>query len=108
MLQYKTTCIPSTAFNDVTKAEFRSGLTINTANKAIAPVGKAIEDEAKGGWTLHSIECLPQTIARKKSLWEKIFGWIPFVGSWLFPTMKQEVLVGVEVNMYVLVFVKEV
>ena len=107
MLQYKTTCIPATKFGDVTKQEFRSGLTLSTGNKAIAPVGQAIEEEAKGGWTLHSIECLPQTIARKKSLMEKIFGWIPFVGSWLFPTMKQEVYSGVEVYLYVLVFVKE-
>ena len=107
MLQYKTTCIPATKFGDVSKLEFRTGLTVDTCNKAIAPVGKAIEDEAKGGWTLHSIECLPQTIMRKKSLMEKIFGWIPFVGSWLFPTMKQEVYVGTEVHMYVLVFVKE-
>lgn len=107
MLQYKTTSIPATKFGDITKGEFRSGLTLNTCNKAIAPIGKAIEEEAKGGWTLHSIECLPQTIARKKSLMEKIFGWIPFVGSWIFPTMKQEVYHGVEVYMYVLVFVKE-
>ena len=38
---------------------------------------------------------------------EKIFGWIPFVGSWLFPTMKAEVYHGIEVYLYVLVFVKE-
>ena len=107
MLQYKTTCIPSTTFNDVKKSEFRKGLTLNTANKAIAPIGKAIEDEARGGWTLHSIESIPQTIARKKSFMEKLFGWIPFVGSWLFPTMKTEVYHGTEVYLYVLVFVKE-
>jgi len=107
MLKYKTVCIPEFTFNDVKKAEFRDGITVGTANKAIEPVSKVMEDESKGGWTLHSVQCLPQTIARKKTLMEKIFGWIPFIGSWIFPTMKQEVYLGKQVHMYILVFVKE-
>lgn len=107
MLQYKTTCIPATSFNDVTKREFKHGLTLNTCNKAIAPVGKAIEDEARGGWTYHSMSVIPQNIRRKKTLMEKIFGWIPFIGSWIFPRMKQEVYFGVELYLYVVTFVKE-
>lgn len=108
MLQYKTTCIPATSFGDVSKAEFKAGLTLDTCNKAVAPIGKAIQDEAKGGWTLHSISNIPQNIRRQKSTMEKVFGWIPFIGSWLFPTMKQEVYIGVDVYLYVLTFVKEV
>ena len=107
MLQYKTVAIPAYTFNDVTKAEFRNGITVGTANKALEPINKVVEEEAKGGWTLHSFQCIPQTIARKKSLMELIFGWIPFIGSWIFPTMKQEVYIGVEMHIYTLVFVKE-
>lgn len=107
MLQYKTSCIPSEVYSKATKHEFRTGLTKKTADAALAPVGLAIENEAKGGWTLHSIECLPQRIARKKTLMEKIFGWIPFIGPWIFPTMKAETS-GVDFHLYVLVFVKEV
>ena len=107
MLQYKTICVPSVIFNDVTKKEFREGLSQETISKAIDPVRETIEAEAKGGWTLHSVQTIEQTIARKKSLMEKIFGWIPFLGTWLFPTMKQEVYLGTECDIHVLVFVKE-
>ncbi|MCD8373178.1 MAG: hypothetical protein LUD27_07755 [Clostridia bacterium] len=108
MLQYKTTCIPNPCYRGVEKSEFKHGLTVETGNKAIAPIGQAIQNEAKGGWSLHSIECLPQKIARKKGILEKLLGWIPILGSWLFPSMLRECYDGVDFYMYVLVFVKEV
>ncbi len=57
---------------------------------------------------LHSIECLPQKVARKKGILELLLGWIPLLGGWLFPTMKTECGEGVDFYMYVLVFSKEV
>ena len=107
MLQYKTVCVPSVIFNNATKKEFKEGLSQETISKAIDPIRETIEVEAKGGWTLHSVQTVEQNIARQKSLMEKIFGWIPFIGSWLFPTMKQEVYIGIECDIHVLVFVKE-
>lgn len=108
MMQYKTTCIPSKTMKGVKKKEFRKGLTVETCNEAVAPLGKAIQDEAKGGWSLHSIECFPRKIMRKKGILELLLGWIPLLGSWLFPTMEDECKTGVDFYIYTLVFVKEV
>ena len=108
MLQYKTTCSPNVPCRGVSKSEFYNGLTVDTCNRALAPVGQAIQNEGKGGWTLHSIQCLPQKVARKKGILEFLLGWIPLLGGWLFPTMKKECGEGVDFYMYVLVFVKEV
>ena len=108
MLQYKTTVIPNETYHGVKKDEFYNGITVETGNKAIAPVGKAIQEEAKGGWKLHSIEVLPQSITRKKGFFEIILGWIPILGNILFPNMKEECKIGVDRRMYVLIFVKEV
>lgn len=107
MIQYKTTCIPNVPFRGVKKKEFFKGLTVETCNKAIAPVGQAIQNEAKGGWTLHSIEVLPQKVARKKGILELLLGWIPLLGAWLFPSMEEQCGEGVDFYMYVLVFSKE-
>ena len=106
MLQYKTTCIPSVPYKGVKKREFYSGLTVDTANRAIAPVGQAIEAEGRGGWTLHSIDCLPQRIIRKKTIGELIFGWIPILGRLLCGRIG-ETREGMDVDLYVLVFVRE-
>ncbi len=106
MLLYKTTCIPSVPYADATKDDFQNGLSVDTANRALAPVGKAIEEEARGGWTLHSISNLPQHISRKKTFFEMLFGWIPFLGKYICPRL-DEVYKGKEYHLYVLVFVKE-
>lgn len=108
MLQYKTTCIPNICYKGVPKSEFERGLSTGTVNKAIAPVGHAIENEAKGGWSLHSIECMPQRMAREKGILETLLGWIPILGNWLFPSMQHECRDGVDFYIYVLIFVKEV
>ncbi len=107
MLQYKTVCIPNQVFKGVAKSEFERGLTVATTNKAIAPIGKVIENEAKGGWHLHSIEVIPQKIARKKGLLETLLGWIPIVGNLLFKSMYSECVEGVDFRIYVMIFARE-
>ncbi len=107
MVKYKTVSIPNQVFKGVAKSEFERGLTVATANKAIAPVGKVIENEARGGWHLHSIEVIPQKIARKKGLFEFLLGWIPILGNWLFPSMREECVDGVDFYMYVMIFARE-
>lgn len=107
MIQYKTVCIPNTPCRGVKKREFRKGLTLDTCNKAVAPIGQAIQNEGMGGWKLESIECLPQVISRKKGILEFLLGWIPIVGKWLFPDMQLECKIGLTFDFYVLVFSKE-
>lgn len=107
MIQYKTTCIPNVPYTGVSKAEYNGGLTVSSANAAIAPIGKAIENEAKGGWILHSVECIPQRISRKKTLFEVLLGWIPILGNLIFPTMNKQCGEGKDFNLYVLVFKRE-
>ena len=106
MVQYKTTVIPQTPYTGVPKREYYNGISVDTGNRAVAPVGQAIQNEARGGWHLHSIECLPQVITRKKSLFELIFGWIPIVGSLLCRNLN-ECTEGRTLGVYVLIFAKE-
>lgn len=108
MIQYKVTSIPNVTYRGAGKREFHHGLTVDTCNKALAPVGQVIQNEGKGGWLLHSIECLPQRVTRKKGIFEFLLGWIPLLGNLLFPSMKQECREGVDFYLYVLVFTKEV
>ena len=107
MIQYKTTSIPNVPFKGVKIKEFEKGLTVATCNKAVAPIGQAIEAEGRGGWTLHSIECIPQKMCRKKTLFELLLGWIPILGNWMFPSMRQECKEGVDFGIYILVFSRE-
>lgn len=110
MLQYKTTTIPNPIMRGMKKKEFRAlenGETSNFANVAIANVGQCIEAEARGGWTLHSLARLPQRIVRKKTIFEFLLGWIPWLGDRLFPTMRTECYGGSDFEMYVLTFVRE-
>lgn len=107
MLQYKTVCLPEQPYKDVSKKEFDNGITVESGNKAVAPIGFAVQEEAKGGWILHSVHLLPQRIMRKKSITEMIFGWIPFLGRFLCPRISETQL-GCIFNVYVLMFVKEV
>ena len=107
MTQYKTICIPVRPFK-LTKTEYRSGLLgTDKANAAVAPLGKAIEAEAKGGWTLHSIQALPQRMVRKKGILELLLGWIPILGGLLFPTMKADCYLGCDWYLHIMTFVKE-
>lgn len=106
MVLYKTTVIPQTPYNGVDKREYYNGISVDTGNKAIAPVGQAIQNEARGGWHLHSIECLPQTITRKKTIVETLLGWIPILGGLLCRNM-DECTNGRNLYLYVLVFAKE-
>ncbi len=107
MLQYKTTCMPSIAYT-IKKKEFENDITLDIANKAIAPVGSYIEAEARGGWKLHSVTIIPQCFKRKKTIFEVLLGWIPILGPLMFPRMYDETVQGHDKDMYVLVFVKEV
>lgn len=108
MMQYKAVSIPNVPCTGVKKKEFLNGLSVETCNRALAPVGQAIQNEGKGGWALHSIVNLPQKVARKKGILEFLLGWIPILGNWLFPKMEDECKKGVDFYMYVLVFSKEV
>lgn len=108
MLQYKSICIPDVKYDGVPYEEFKKGITVETGNRALAPINAAINEEGKRGWTLHSLELIPQTFKRQKSMMEKVFGWIPLLGKALFPTMIQEVKFGTEFKIYVLIFVREV
>ena len=54
MIQYKTTSLPCTTYRGdngkgVKAKEFYRGLTLETCNKAVAPIGQIIQNEAKGG-----------------------------------------------------------
>lgn len=108
MTQYKVTSIPNVPYRGVKKREFYRGLTVDTCNKAVSPIAQAITNEAKGGWKLVSIDCLPQKISRKKGFLELLFGWIPLLGGLLFPSMRLECNGGVDFYLYVLTFEKEV
>lgn len=108
MLQYKTMAMPNVVYRGVKKSEFEQGLTVETANKALGPVSTMISEQAKEGWVLHSISCIPQKIARKKGLLETLLGWIPILGGFLFPRMASECYEGQDFYMYVITFAKEI
>lgn len=107
VLKYKTRCVFDSVLDGVPYAEFKRGLTMETGERALAPFQAVISEEGAHGWTFHCVQCVPQLMRRKKSILELIFGWIPFVGKWLFPTMIQEVKIGVEQKLYMLVFVRD-
>lgn len=100
MLQFKTVALPATEIT--VKGE--EMYTVETANKVLAPIGQVIQNEAKGGWTLHSYVVIPATVIRKKGILEKIFGWIPILG-FFFRSKDPDVITP---NYYSLIFQKEV
>ena len=85
MLVYKTRCVPAAVLTGVTKKEFENGLSVGTANAAGAEIDEVVQEEARQGWTLHSINSIDKIMVRKKTILELIFGWIPFIGGLLFP-----------------------
>lgn len=107
MLQYKTVYMPATT-NKIRKKEWDDGLLSNSfLNSSVTPFGQKISEEAKNGWTLHSVVTLPVNVTRKKSFIELIFGWIPLLGRWICPRL-DECYSGINVDVLSLVFVKEV
>ena len=107
MLQYKTVYMPGTT-SKITKKAWDGGLFSNSLlDSSVAPFGQKISEEAKNGWTLHSVVTLPVNITRKKSIIELIFGWIPLLGRWICPRI-DECYSGKTIDVLSLVFVKEV
>lgn len=104
MLQYKTIAIP----NPVIKGKFYKDFTQEKAQESIQDISSVIQSESSKGFILHSIETIEKRIVRKKKLPEKFFGWIPFLGNYIFPTMREECGYGRQISVNVLVFVKEI
>lgn len=100
MTQFKTVAIPATQLTVKAKDMY----TVETANAALAPIAQRIQDEAKGGWTLHSYVVMPATIIRKKGILERLLGWLPIIG-FLFRSNKPD---EIHPNYYTLIFFKEV
>lgn len=100
MMQFKTVALPATEITVKGKDMY----TVETANKVLAPIGQAIMQEAKGGWTLHSYVVIPATVHRKKGILEILLGWIPIIG-FLFRSNKPDVI---SPDYYSLIFQKEV
>lgn len=100
MLQFKTVALPATEITVKGKDMY----SVETANKVLAPIGQAIQNEAKGGWSLHSYVVIPATVHRKKGILEILLGWIPIIG-FLFRSNKPDIITP---KYYSLIFVKEV
>lgn len=99
MLQFKTVALPATSVT-VKGAEM---YTVATANKVLAPIAKAIENEAKGGWKLHSCVTIPGTVFRKIGILERFLGPIPIIG-FFFRSNKPA---NETIDYYTLIFQKE-
>ncbi len=99
MMQFKTVALPATEITVKGKDMY----TVDTANRVLAPIGQRIQEEAKGGWTLHSYVIIPATVWRKKGLLERLLGWIPVIGG-LFGAGKPDVEFP---QYYSLIFQKE-
>lgn len=110
MLQYKTICLPMSQKKGIKANEYyRSLISVENVNKAMEPVSATIQNETMAGWSLHSISSVPIRTARKKSISELLLGWIPLLGRLLFgDKIERDCKTGVDVPIYVLVFVKEV
>lgn len=106
MLQYKTVFLPVSS-RKISKSEWDKGFTPELYNSVVAPFGDLISEFAKGGWTLHSVVKMPINLRRKKTFFEMLLGWIPLLGGWLFPRLR-ECREGTTDNVTTLVFVKEV
>ena len=99
MLQFKTVALPATSVT-VKGSEM---YTVATANKVLAPIANAIQNEAKGGWKLHSYVVCPATVFRKKGILERFLGPIPIIG-FLFRSKDPDVITP---EYYTLIFQKE-
>lgn len=110
MLQYKTICLPMVQKKGIKAKEFyKSLITPDNVTRAMEPVSAVIQNETAVGWSLHSISSVPIRTARRRNLFEFLFGWIPILGKLIFGNViERECKTGVDVPIYVLVFVKEV
>jgi hypothetical protein len=79
--------------------------TLETARLAVAPYAKTIEDEARGGWALHSLTLIKARVVRRKGILEILLGWIPVIGGLFKP--KKNNADYYEPEYYIAVFVKE-
>lgn len=110
MLQYKTITLPLSQKKGIKAKEYyRSLISLENVTKAMEPVSATIQNETLAGWSLHSISYLPIRTARRRTIWEFLFGWIPILSYFIFgDVIESECKTGVDVPVYVLVFVKEV
>ena len=99
MMQFKTVALPATEIMVKTNEMY----SVETANRVLAPIGQRIQEEAKGGWKLHSYVVIPATVIRKKGLLERFLGWIPIIGL-LFRSKEPDVITP---QYYSLIFQKE-
>ena len=81
MTHFKTIALPATQI-EVPKEEL---YTVATANKAVAPIAQTIQNEAKGGWKLHTYSTVNAVVHRRKGLLERFLGWIPVIGFLFIP-----------------------
>ena len=77
MIQFKTVVLPMPEVRVKKESDL---FTVETGNKAMAPIAKVIENEARGGWHLHSCNSIPAHIYRRKGCLEILLGWIPIIG----------------------------
>ncbi len=78
MIQFKTVVLP---LSEVRVRKEKDLYTVKTANEAIAPIARIIENEARGGWHLHSLTTIPAYVYRRKGILEWLLGWIPIIGE---------------------------
>ena len=102
MLQYKSVPFPLS----VVTAKAKEMDSLEVARQAVAPYAKTIEEEAHGGWALHSMTLIKARIIRKKGILEILLGWIPIIGTFFKP--KSNNVDFKEPEYYIAVFVKEV
>ena len=100
MIEFKTVVLPTSELQVNSEQDL---YTIKTANEAVAPIARILENEAKGGWHLHSCTILPARVCRKKGCWESILGMIPFIKNF-FGSKPTEIYT----NYYTLIFQREV
>ena len=100
MIEFKTVVLP---MSEVRVNKEEELYTVKTANIAVAPIAKVLENEARGGWHLHSCTVIPARIYRNKGCLEVILGWIPIIGE-IFKSKATEVTP----EYYTLIFQREV
>lgn len=106
MLQYKTVPLRESS-TLISKKDWDNGFSLSDKDSTVSQIEKIINDLALSGWTFHSVSRLPMNIKRKKTILEKLFGWIPIINTILFKRLG-ECYIGVDTSVQMLIFVKEV
>ena len=78
MMQFKTVVLPMAELKVTKEKEL---FLPQNAQKAVSQVAAVIENEARGGWHLHSLVMVPACIYRQKGCLEILLGWIPIIGN---------------------------